>query len=110
MNSVIQALLKAITMIPAVVQGVEIIHQGASGSTKKEIALQALTLASGVAAAIDSKDTETISAVSNTVGSLIDSTVSLFNQTGLFQPKPQAVTKTSSVESKQVLKPGDASY
>lgn len=83
----ITSILKALTLAPVVVAGIEQLHAEASGSTKKQLAQDSLTLASGIAAAVDSSDTATINAVSQSVGTMIDSVVSIMNATGVFAHK-----------------------
>jgi hypothetical protein len=80
--------LKVFTMAPLVVKGVEAIASEKDSTTKQQMAHDALMLGTGLAGAIDPNDTALISNVSGTVKSVIDSTVTLFNETGLFAKKP----------------------
>lgn len=76
--------LTLISLAPSVVQGVETIGRGRSGSDKHQMAKQALMLASGVAATVDPKDADTINTVSGFASNVIDNTVAAFNASGVF--------------------------
>jgi hypothetical protein len=87
--NVLLKIFSLLPLIPGVVQGIEAIHGSAkSGAGKKQLAMESLGLASGVAGAVLPGDQAEISAVTNVVSSAIDSTVSLFNQFGWFHAQP----------------------
>lgn len=119
--SILKLVFTAIQMVPAVVQGIENIHQNTvAGAAKKDLALQSLMLASGVAGAIDPQDSATIDAVSQVIGHTIDSSVSLYNATGWgHKSTPIAVVPVSSAAAAgasaaasagTVKNPGDVGY
>lgn len=64
--------LTLLSLAPVIVQGVENIMQGAAHDTKRQTATNALVLASGVAAALDPNDQQTISDVSSLAQGVID--------------------------------------
>lgn len=79
-----------IQMIPLVILGIQTIHQDAAGATKKQIALEALGLATGVANQVLAPDQ---AAMANAASGLIDNFVNLFHATnapgfGTNAPKP----------------------
>lgn len=68
--------------ISYVVVGIEAIHKGAAGATKKDLALQSLGLAKATATAVIPGQAATIGVVSDAAGSIIDATVKAFNAVG----------------------------
>jgi hypothetical protein len=88
-------LSKLLTLAPLVVAGVEQLHSESSSTTKHQVAKDALTLATGVADAVDSGDSTTTDSVSSNVSAIIDSVVSILNAAKMFTHKAttaQAVT------------------
>lgn len=77
-------LLGILPLIPAVVQGIEVIHADSKlpGATKKQLALEALGLAQGGAGAIAPELKPQIDAAAEFAGAVIDSTVKMFNVLG----------------------------
>lgn len=97
-------IMAILQLAPLVVMGVEKIHKGAPGATKQEIATQSLLLASGVAAAVDPDDSETIAAASTVAKAIIDSTVAEKNRVGEFTKAPKV--KDAPAKSGAVKAPG----
>jgi len=83
----LQGILKALTLVPVIVSGIEQIHAGAAGSTKKQMAQEALGLAAGIADIIDPAQQPNIDAVAGLISQTIDATVSAFNLIGVFTHK-----------------------
>jgi hypothetical protein len=91
MGNLLAFLLKAVTLLPTIVVGIEQIHKEASGATKKQMAMDALGLASGTASVLaPASDQAAISATSQFASDTIDGLVNVFNATGLFQSKSAA--------------------
>ena len=67
-----------VSLIPALVLGIQQIHAGAAGATKKQIALESLGLAT---AAADQVLTGNQKAIADAASGLIDQFVSLFHAT-----------------------------
>jgi hypothetical protein len=65
--------------IPVIVAGVETLHKDKSGAEKKQIAMDALGVASGVAAAVEPQYSEAISAATQGASCAIDAVVAGFN-------------------------------
>lgn len=83
-------MLQVIPMVPGVVQAIEHIHGDAkAGADKKQLALESLGLGADVAATIAPGEAAAIGNVTEFVGNIIDSTVSLFNKNG-WAHKPAA--------------------
>jgi hypothetical protein len=81
-------MIKLLSLIPYVVSGIEQIHGDAkTGKEKKQLALEALGLASSSAEAIDSKDASAIQAATFLASTTIDGVKSVYN----------AVTKKQAV-------------
>jgi hypothetical protein len=78
-------LVSILPLVPVVVAGIEQIHADTvSGAGKKQLALEALGLASGVAQNVLPGDTQEIEASTALAGSVIDAVVAMFNRTGVF--------------------------
>lgn len=94
MKNLLPLLLKLALLAPQVVKGVEVIGAERTSTDKKQMAHDALMLGTGVAAALDPADHDTIAAVSDHVAQLVDSFVGIFNDAGIFGHKPitQAAT------------------
>lgn len=89
MNNWLSKALQIIAMVPGVVQGIEALKgEAESGTTKKQLALDALGFGSAVAQAAAPSEQANIQAASAFVGSVVDSSVALFNQTGWFHTPP----------------------
>lgn len=87
----LQFLMRGLSLVPVIVAGIEQIHQGAPGSTKKELAMQALALATtGISSAVTPEQKYVIDAASQLVSSTIDGVVSTMNAAGVFQKVQKA--------------------
>lgn len=91
----ITLLLRALQLVPVVVAGIEHIHGEASGATKKQMAMDALALASGSAGILDPGDQAAIDAATQLTSNVIDNTVAVFNAAGIFGPRGSAPLKLS---------------
>lgn len=89
-------LSKLLTLAPLVVAGVEQLHSESSSTTKHQVAKDALTLATGVADAVDSRDSTTTDSVSSNVSAIIDSVVSILNAAKVFTHKATAAQAVTS--------------
>jgi hypothetical protein len=71
-----------LSLIPYIVQGIQVLHAEAPGTTKKQLALDALGLATaGAAAVLPAEQAAQANAVSSAVGSVIDSLVAFNHAT-----------------------------
>lgn len=78
-------IFKAVSLVPTVVAGIETIHAGESGATKKQLALASLGLANQVAQGVLPADQgELANSAATKLSSSIDSWVSFFNEAGVF--------------------------
>lgn len=84
-------LLRALQVAPLVVAGIEQLHSEAPGVTKKQMAMDALGLASYTASVVAPEQQDAIKAATQLTSNAIDNTVQLFNALGLFQHKPEVV-------------------
>ena len=76
----IQYVLKALSLVPYVVHGIETIHGSEkSGAEKKDLAMQALGLTEQVAEAADPEHKAAIDAAASLVSDAIDGTVAVMN-------------------------------
>jgi|ERR1700732_2825396 hypothetical protein len=91
----ITLLLRALQLVPVVVAGIEHIHGEASGATKKQMAMDALALASNSAGILDPGDQPAIDAATQLTSNVIDNTVAVFNAAGIFGPRGSAPAKLS---------------
>lgn len=87
--------MRTLQLVPVIVAGIQHIHGEAPGATKKQMAMDALSLAYGSASAILPQDQAAIDAATELTSNLIDNTVAVFKQAGIFQsggavaaPKP----------------------
>lgn len=87
--------LQLLALAPQIIKGVEVIHGEKDSATKQQIAKDSLLLATGVAGAIDPKDSETIANVSAAADGIIDHTVAIFNQIGMFTHKQATATASA---------------
>jgi hypothetical protein len=87
MGSFLSLFLKVLPLIPTVIAGVEQLHGEKDGATKKQMAQDALSLATGVASAALPAQAQAVQVVSAATSSIIDATVSAFNAAGVFQTK-----------------------
>lgn len=78
-------LMQILQLAPIVVAGIEHIHHSAPGATKKDLALQSLGLASGVAGAVLPEHQQTINAATELAGNVIDGVVKTLNAAGVLQ-------------------------
>lgn len=84
---------RAVTFAPVIVAEVERIAKGASGSSKKQMALEALGVAGAVAGAVAPDYKPLVDSVSSAVSGIIDAAVADANSSGAFQhstPAPAA--------------------
>lgn len=88
MNLALQWILKALTLVPSVVVMIERIHSELPGATKKQLAMDALHGAAGIAGAVLPQDQAAIDAAHELVGNAIDGTVKFLNATGWNNPSP----------------------
>jgi len=73
-------LVKLLSLLPYVVSGIEQIHGDAkSGVEKKQLAMEALGLASGVATAADPSQKAAIAAATDLVSNAIDGVKNVYN-------------------------------
>ncbi len=103
-------LMQSLSVLPVLVAGIEKIHGEAPGATKKQMAIDALNLASGVASIALPGETLAIQAATELAGNVIDGLVKTFNATGLFQhgsptsapaPAPAAVSPSTQIQVHQ---------
>lgn len=80
-------LARILQLIPFVVAGVETMHKDAKGATKKQMAMDALGIASAAAEAGLPSQTPAIQAATQLTSSVIDGVVSFNNAAGIFPPK-----------------------
>jgi Na+/H+ antiporter NhaD/arsenite permease-like protein len=74
------ALMSAIfKAVPYVVTGIEVLHKDAAGTSKKQMALDSLGLASGIASSVAPQYQEAIGAATQAAGCAIDAVVAGFN-------------------------------
>lgn len=81
-------LLKALQFAPVVVAGIEKIHGEAPGATKKQMAMDALGVASGTASDVLPQDQPAIDAATALTSSVIDGVVRCYNVSGWKAPAP----------------------
>jgi hypothetical protein len=99
----LKMLMSIFTVAPYVVAGIEQIHGEAKGSTKKQMAMDALALATGVASGVAPQEKPAIAAASKLASDVIDGVVATFNATGLFQHKGATATPVTAPTSAPVL-------
>lgn len=76
-------LIRALAAVPTIVAGIESIHgSNVAGATKKQMAMEALGLASAVAPAIDPQHQSAIEAATMLASQTIDGTVAVMNAAG----------------------------
>jgi hypothetical protein len=92
----LKLLMRIFQLTPVIVAGIEQIHTDASGSSKKQMAMDALALATGVASGVVPEEQPGINAASKLAGDMIDGVVATFNATGVFQHDKQAATPTAA--------------
>ena len=88
------SLFSKLAYIPVIVAGIQAIHgEAKSGADKKQMAMDALGLATATAAAVDPGDQAMIQASSNAASTLIDTVVAGFKADGVhgFAPNGAAV-------------------
>jgi hypothetical protein len=94
-------LFQALQFIPFVVAGIEHIHGEAPGATKKQMAIDALGLASTVASGVLPEEHQAaVAAATELASTTIDGVVKTFNAAGVFQkgkPVPAALTDFAPV-------------
>lgn len=74
--------MKALSLVPYVVHGIESIHGDAkSGAEKKQLAMESLGLAESVAGVVDPEHQPAIDAATSLVSNAIDGTVAVMNAT-----------------------------
>lgn len=97
-------MVRALQLVPVIVAGIEHIHGEAPGATKKQMAMDALSLAYGGASALLPQDQPAIDAATQMASNVIDGTVAVFNQAGIFKGSgavaaPKPVAPSSSVNA-----------
>ena len=86
------SIVKYLSVAPVVIAGIEALHGEKDSATKQQMAHDALSLATGVSAAVLSPDNaNTAQVVSASLSSVIDSIVGIFNATGVFSHKTPAL-------------------
>ncbi len=86
--NILAHLLSILPMVPAIVQGIEVIHGNAlNGAAKKDLAMQALGLSTAVAQQALPEQKPAIDAATNLASTTIDGVVALLKATGAM-PKP----------------------
>lgn len=91
MNTLLMKALSVIPLVPSVIGGVEgIVSEAKSGGTKKQMAVDALKLAAGIADTVAPAEQPLVDAAANVIGTSIDAWVGLFNQLGIFKKKTPA--------------------
>jgi hypothetical protein len=88
----LQYLIRALSLVPYVVSGIEQIHgEAKSGTAKKQLAMDALGLSSTVAKQMSPEHAEAADAAAQLVSTAIDGTVAVMNAArGLQTPSPLA--------------------
>jgi len=98
----IKMLMSLFQVTPLIVAGIEKVHADASGATKKQMAMDALGLATGVASSVLPGQAPAIAAASQLASDVIDGVVATFNAAGIFQghttspPVPAPVVSATS--------------
>ena len=81
-------LMVALKWAPVIVAGIEQIHADASGATKQQLAIEALTLATGVAQnVLPANKAAMAGGISSHLAQIVDAVVGIFNFTGVFKHK-----------------------
>lgn len=75
-------LMRALQLAPVLVAGIEHIHGEAPGATKKQMAMDALALASGTAGVIAPEHAPAVAAATQLTSDVIDGVVSVYNAAG----------------------------
>jgi hypothetical protein len=88
----LQYLMRSLALIPIIVNGIEAIHgKSKDGATKKQLAMDAVGLASGVAENVDPEHKEVVAIAADVISKAIDGTVAVMNTAkGLQSPAPVA--------------------
>lgn len=91
-------LFKALQLAPTIVAGIEKLHGEASGATKKQMAMDALKLASridesGTAGSIDPGNQSAIDAATSLTSNIIDGVVKVYNADGTFKSSTTGAKK-----------------
>lgn len=89
---------KLLTLAPGIVQGVEVLKAESDSADKKQVAMDSLLLATGIANFADPADQALIAPLSAVASGVIDAIVTGNNQAGVF-------THKSAVPIKPVPKP-----
>lgn len=85
-------LFQALQFLPFVVAGIEHIHGEKDGATKKQMAMDALNIASTVAAGVVPEEQQAaVAAATQLASTTIDGVVKTFNAAGVFQKGPKPV-------------------
>lgn len=79
------SIAKMLALLPYLLMGIEQVHADAPGSTKKQLALESLGLASNAATAILPGKQAEITAATQLASTAIDAVVSTANQLGVFK-------------------------
>jgi hypothetical protein len=83
----LKILMNILSLTPTVVSSVEQIHAGAGSSTKKQMAMESLKLATGVATSILPERQPAIDAATQLTSNVIDGVVATLNAAGIFKHK-----------------------
>ncbi len=78
---------KVLALAPTVVKGVEAICKEAKSADKHALAHDALTLATGIATLAAPAEAELVAAAKVIVSDIIDATVAIYNDAGIFVHK-----------------------
>jgi hypothetical protein len=92
----IAMLMKSLQLLPLLIAGIEHIHGEAPGATKKQMALDALQLATAGASVVDPGDQPAIDAATQLTSNVIDGVVDVFNKTGVFGARGSAPAKLAA--------------
>jgi hypothetical protein len=101
-------LLRALQLAPVIVAGIEHIHGEKSGATKKQMAMDALALASGSAGVLAPEQQPAIDAATQLTSNVIDGVVSVYNASGVFKGGGAIAAKPALVPAAPAPAPAPA--
>lgn len=84
--------IRGLQLAPLIVAGIEHIHGEAPGATKKQMAMDALQLATGSAEVMLPQYAAAADAASALTSNVIDGIVDVYNKSGTFGNAPRAIT------------------
>lgn len=82
--------LKCLTLAPFVVQAIQEMHANLPNEAKKDLAMDALSIATGAAKMLDPAHTEVITAANALASNVIDGSVAVLKAAGAMQPSSAA--------------------